>query len=123
MGKIKETKTISAKPRKQRAPKVSIHDPCDRIVALENTYIANHTEIMRMLSEMNTSMKDGFMVLTERVQAQAVKQATQDEQIKNQAQEIVKIDSKITKIMGGVGAVALTIVGGIFTLAARYFGK
>jgi GTP cyclohydrolase III len=113
---------INEKPKKQRVAAVP-QDLSNRVTALENTGAAQHSEIMRMLADMSNSMKDSFKMLSSDVRDQAIKQATQDERITTSFKEIKRIDTKLNKIMGGIGAVALTIVGGIFTLAARYFGR
>jgi len=111
---------IKQKPRKQRTSSAT-QDIGNRVTALENTYAAQHSEIMRMLSAIGDTMKEGFKVLSDDVKEQAVKQATQEEKTKINQTEIMRIDSKLNKIMGSLGAAALTVVGGVFTLVARYF--
>jgi ATP-dependent RNA circularization protein (DNA/RNA ligase family) len=108
-------------PKKRRQSNYSIN-LIERVTALENISVAQHSEIMRILSDLHSEMREGIKLLTEEARSQALKQVVQDNKIEVATKEIIRIDTKLNKIMGGIGAVAITVVGGIFTVLSRFFG-
>lgn len=108
-------------PKKRR----SVARPADlgnRVTALENSNEAHHGEMMRMLADMSISMREGFKGLAEEVKHLAIKQVEQDGRIEATNKEISRVDSKLSRVMGGIGALAIALVGGLFTVLARYMG-
>jgi uncharacterized GH25 family protein len=93
----------------------------ERVAALEHSNEAHHAEMMRMLSDMSTFMKDGFKNLTDKVETQALKSVAQDGKIEATEKEIKRIDSKLNQILAGLGTAAIAAISGVFTLLSKYF--
>ena len=95
----------------------------NRVTALENSNEAHHGEMMRMLADLNSTMKEGFKVFTEESKRISLRQVEQDGKIEATVKEMGRVDSKLNRVIGGIGTLAIAIVGGMFTVLARYLGK
>jgi chromosome segregation ATPase len=91
-----------------------------RVTALESTNQAHHAEMMRILSEMNSTIKENFKEIKDDVKALTSKQQDHSAQIAAAEKEIARVDGKLSKVMGSIGALFIAIVGGVFTLATKY---
>lgn len=94
-----------------------------RVTALESTNHANHSEMMRILTEMNSTMKETFKEIKDDLKLQSVKQQSNDSDIVACSKEISRVDSKLTKIMSAMGALLIAAVTGFFGLVSSYIGR
>ena len=94
-----------------------------RVTALESTNHANHSEMMRILTDMNSTMKETFKEIKDELKSHAAKQQSNDSDIVACSKEVSRVDSKLNKIMSTMGGLLIAAVGGAFTLASRYIGR
>ena len=121
--KVKTQSKHSVKKRSSVAMAAkSSADVGNRVTALESAGQAQHEEIMRMLNDMRDAMKDGLKDLTDEVKGLIVTQVEQDGKIEASRKDITRIDSRINKVMGGIGTLAIAIISGVFAVFARYLG-
>lgn len=98
----------------------SVNDLNVRVTALESTNHAHHGEMMRILSEMSTTMKENFKEIKDDVKKQSISQKDLEAKVIANEKEISRVDGKLSRIMGAIGALCIAVVGGIFTLATKY---
>jgi chromosome segregation ATPase len=91
-----------------------------RVTAIESTNHAHHSEMMRILTDMNVTIKENFKEIRDDIKDLTSKQQVHTAQIASTEKEITRVDGKLSKVMGSIGALFIAIVGGAFTLATKY---
>jgi seryl-tRNA synthetase len=92
-------------------------DLIQRVTALENTTEAHHSEIMRILAQISSDVKDS----RENAQDMSTEIALNKKAIESTDEKVEKVDSKINRMMSGAGALILAIIGGAITIISRLF--